>query len=450
MKILLVSPNTLTNPYPVYPLGLDYVAGSISEEHEVRLADLNTLSLEKLDALLAAFKPQIIGLSCRNIDNMEASGSRYFINEYQKIVARLRANSTALLVCGGSGFTIMPQQILAALGADYGIVGEGERFGLLVEAFKKGEDPQHIPGVIASAAKKAITNPPPWDGRIVRNFQADAEHNRFYLDSGGMLNLQSKRGCSFHCIYCSYPHIEGRKHRLIEPKKVAEMAYKLQASGARYFFITDSAFNSDIKHSLAVARAFKAAGVTIPWGGFFAPVRLPADYFAIMADAGLKHVEFGTESLATTMLQTYRKPFTVDDVFAAHQQTLAAGLHVAHYFLLGGPGESTATIAESLDNIEKLQRTVMFFFIGIRIYPQTELYDIALAEGKITPTTNILKPIFYIPDAIDRLTIETLVTTRLGKRVNCIVGSGGPDEVTSVSKLHGRGYTGPLWEHLIR
>ena len=450
MRILLVSPNTLTTPYPVYPLGLDYVAGSIDEGHEVRLADLNTLCLEDLDTLLVTFKPQIIGLSCRNIDNMEASGSRYFINEYQQIVARLRASSTALLICGGSGFTIMPQQILEVLGADYGIVGEGERFGLLVEAINSGRDPQLIPGVIGAATQKVIANPPPWDGRIVRKFQPNAEHNRFYLESGGMLNLQSKRGCSFHCIYCSYPHIEGRKHRLIAPEKVAEMAGELQASGARYFFITDSAFNSDIKHSLAVAKAFKAAGITIPWGGFFAPLRLPADYFRILADAGLKHVEFGTESLARTMLQTYRKPFTVDDVFAAHQQALAAGLHVAHYFLLGGPGESEATISESLDNIENLKRTVMFFFIGIRIYPQTELYEIALAEGKIKPTTNVLKPIFYVPDAIDRQTIESLVTTRLGKRVNCIVGSGGPDEVTSVSRLHARGYTGPLWEHLIR
>lgn len=450
MKILLVSPNTLTNPYPVYPLGLDYVAGSISAAHEVRLADLNILSLENLDALLSAFKPQIIGLSCRNIDNMEAGASRYFISAYQKIVARLRAGSSALLICGGSGFTIMPQQILAALEADYGIIGEGERFGLLVEAIDKGQDPQSIPGVIGAAAKRAAANPPPWEGRIERKFLPDAEHNRFYLKSGGMLNLQSKRGCAFHCIYCSYPHIEGRKHRLIEPEKVAEMACNLQSSGARYFFITDSAFNSDIKHSLAVAKAFKAAGITIPWGAFFAPVRLPADYFKVLTDAGLQHAEFGTESLATAMLQTYRKPFTVDDVFAAHRQALAANVHVAHYFLLGGPGESLVTISECLDNIEKLQRTVMFFFIGIRIYPQTELYAIALAEGKIKPTTDVLRPIFYMPDAIERQTIGTLVNKRLGERVNCIVGSGGPGEISSVSKLHARGCTGPLWEHLIR
>ncbi len=265
-----------------------------------------------------------------------------------------------------------------------------------------------------------------------------------------MLNLQSKRGCCFHCIYCPYPHIEGRKHRLVEPDEVAGMALDLQAAGARYFFITDSAFNSDINHSLAVAKAFKAAGVSIPWGGFFAPVKLPADYFSIMAEAGLAHVEFGTESLAESVLKTYRKPFGVHDVFTAHQQALNAGLHIAHYFLMGGPGESADTITESLNNIEKLNKTVLFFFTGIRIYPRTSLYDIAFSEGKITLETNLLEPIFYESDQIDRRSIETLVTARVGNRINCVVGSGGLAGANTVSKMHDRGYSGPLWEYLIR
>ena len=51
MKVLLISANTLTEPYPVYPLGLDYVAAAIADRHEVRIADMNTL--QGYDALLA-------------------------------------------------------------------------------------------------------------------------------------------------------------------------------------------------------------------------------------------------------------------------------------------------------------------------------------------------------------------------------------------------------------
>jgi radical SAM superfamily enzyme YgiQ (UPF0313 family) len=450
LKILLVSPNTLSIPYPVYPLGLDYVAGSVSAEHEVQIADLHVVSQDELERILLDFSPQIIGLSCRNIDNTEAGESRYFIDKYAALVSRMRTYSNAVIVCGGSGFTIMPEQILSALGADYGIIGEGERFGLLVEAIKNGTNPTHIPGVVSASSPLEKWDPTPWDGPIARDFSGHTAHNHFYLNKGGMLNLQSKRGCCFNCIYCPYPHIEGRKHRLVEPDEVARMALELQAAGAKYFFITDSAFNSDINHSLAVAKAFKAAGVSIPWGGFFAPVKLPPDYFSIMAGAGLAHVEFGTEALSDQVLKTYRKPFGVHDVFTAHQQALNAGLHVAHYFLMGGPGESADTITESLNNIDKLNKTVLFFFIGIRIYPRTSLYDIALSEGKITAATNLLEPIFYESDNIDRRSIETLVTARVGNRINCVVGSGGLEGANTVSKMHDRGYSGPLWEYLIR
>jgi radical SAM superfamily enzyme YgiQ (UPF0313 family) len=449
MKVLLISPNTLTVPYPVYPIGLDYVAGGIGVGHEVRIADLNVLDLAGLEQLLHEFSPQVIGLSCRNIDNTEAGDPLFFISAYQKLVVWLRERTTATLICGGSGFTIMPQRIFSALGVDYGIIGEGERFGLVVESLYSGQDPTLIPGVI-SPASAPVALPEPWAAAPLRRLLPDAGHLDFYLRRGGMLNLQSKRGCSFRCIYCPYPHIEGKKHRLVPARTVAQTALELQSAGARYIFITDSAFNSDPAHSLAVARAFMAAGLTIPWGGFFAPIRLPPDYFSIMADAGLKHVEFGTESLSPAMLATYRKPFGVPDVIAAHAQAQSAGLFVAHYFLLGGPGESAATVTESLEYIEQLPRTALFFFVGIRIYPQTTLYDIALQEGKIGPDTDLLHPLFYQADAIDRDGIEALVTARANGRKNWVLGSGGARSAATVRRMYEHGYSGPLWEYLAR
>ena len=448
MNLLLISPNTLNVPYPVYPIGLDYVAGSVAGRHQVRIADLNAVSLDDLDALLAEFVPRVIGLSCRNIDNTEAGNPRYFVDEYRRLVDWLRVRSRAVIVCGGSGFTIMPDKVFAAIGADYGIVGEGERFALLVEALEAGQDPSGLPGVLAR--NRVPRTPEPWPGERVRRFPSDAGQLDFYLKRGGMLNLQSKRGCCFRCVYCPYPSIEGRQHRPLPPEEVARQAMGLQEAGARYFFITDSAFNSDREHSLAVARAFRSIGLAIPWGGFFAPVRLPGGYFDLMAEAGLTHVEFGTESLSPTMLRAYDKPFTVEDVLAAHAQARKAGIHVAHYFLLGGPGESAATVAESLGRIEALDRAAFFFFIGVRIYPGTRLHELAVREGKIGPQTDLLAPVYYAPDEIGRDEIETMVLARAEGRPNWVVGSGGEKSAELVSRLHARGRTGPLWEHLAR
>ncbi|RUM36902.1 MAG: B12-binding domain-containing radical SAM protein [Desulfobulbus sp.] len=448
MNILLISPNTLQVPYPVYPIGLDYVAGSVDGRHRVRIADLNCMDRDELAQLIDDFSPQIIGISCRNIDNTDEGDSHYFIREYRHLVDWLRKRSRAVLVCGGAGFTIMPDRIFAALDVDFGIIGEGERFGLLVEAIDAGRRPTDIAGVIGAGAGNEL--PVPWPGEQVRAFGQRFSHHRFYADRGGMLNLQTKRGCSFSCIYCPYPRIEGKKHRLQPPDAVAATAMRLQEAGARYIFITDSAFNSDVRHSLAVARALKTAGLHIPWGGFFAPIRLPADYFATMAACGLQHVEFGTESLSPTMLKNYRKPFSPQDVQAAHDQAREAGIHTAHYFLLGGPGESMETVLESLDGIEHLDKAALFFFIGIRIYPWTGLYGVALAEKKISERTDLLQPVFYQPDRIDHDSIRVLVTERAAGRSNWIVGSGGEQSARIVEKLHRRGFTGPLWEYLVR
>lgn len=448
MNILLISPNTLTTPYPVYPIGLDYVAGSVAGNHRVRIADMNCLQLDELAGILNDFTPRIIGISCRNIDNTDEGDSRFFIREHRQLVDWLRKRNGAILVCGGAGFTIMPDRIFVALGVDYGIIGEGERFGLLVEAIAAGDEPTDIPGVIAIAGSNEP--PQPWPEEPKRIFDPGRKHYRFYTDKGGMLNLQSKRGCCFSCIYCPYPHIEGKKHRQLEPRKVARTAIELQQAGARYLFMTDSAFNSDVQHSLAVARAFKKAKLTIPWGGFFAPIRLPEDYFAIMADCGLQHVEFGTEALSASMLTSYKKPFCMQDVFIAHRRARSAGIHTAHYFLLGGPGESRTTVQETLDSIERLEKAVLFFFIGMRIYPWTTLYDMALAEGKITAETDLLQPVFYRPDGIDHDTIESLVMERAAGRRNWVVGSGGDAGADTLARLHERGFTGPLWEYLVR
>jgi hypothetical protein len=43
MKVLLISANRVREPYPVYPLGLDYVAGALAADHHVGVLDLNQL-----------------------------------------------------------------------------------------------------------------------------------------------------------------------------------------------------------------------------------------------------------------------------------------------------------------------------------------------------------------------------------------------------------------------
>lgn len=449
MKVLLVSTNTLIEPYPSYPIGLDYVMNAISPTHQARSVDMNELKNgDALAEVLSRYLPDIIGLSIRNVDTADAAQVKTFIEEIREIIGIIRRHSEGLIVLGGSGFTILPGEFMSRLDADFGIIGEGERLLLLLRALERNEEVSGIPGIVTRNGPAVF--PETWSPSFRRDFSPGHSYVSFYLKRGGILNLQTKRGCPFKCIYCTYPQIEGTQFRFVPPGEVADTARMLQDAGARYLYMTDSTFNGSAEHSLAVAAALKKAGISIPWGGLFTPLSTPADYYHILADAGLKHVDFGTESLSNAVLDSYGKPFRVDDVFASHKLAVAAGLHIAHYLMLGGPGENDATLKETLARADELEKTVFFVFGGVRIYPRTALYDMALKEGQIEPDRNLLEPAFYWSPTLHREAVMDLVNNHAGGRINWVVGSGSPQMFKSLARMHARGHVGPLWEQLIR
>jgi radical SAM superfamily enzyme YgiQ (UPF0313 family) len=226
--------------------------------------DLNTINLDDLGAIVREFAPDFVGVSIRNVDNTDTINCRAFLSDYSNIVGQVRKNSQARLILGGSGYTIFPVEFLQALDADYGIAGEGEKLPLLLEALEKNDSVQSIPGVVTKDTVTVTFDP--WGSAIQRRFDPGSSHTGFYLSHGGMLNLQTKRGCPFRCSYCTYPHIEGSRMRLFPVREIASKARELQDAGAKYIFITDSAFNASYEHSLKVAGAFIEARVTIPWG----------------------------------------------------------------------------------------------------------------------------------------------------------------------------------------
>jgi len=449
MKVLLISANTTHAPHPVYPLGLDYVRGALTPRHAVRILDVNVAGeLAQLEPILRADPPDVVGISIRNIDNVDTFESKSYLPGYERIARLVRSCTQAPMVLGGSGFSIFPGELMSRLDADFGVVGEGEAMAPLLAALEGGTDPAALPGIVTRG--RTAPDPVPWSGTLARQAGPRDDRLQFYLERGGILNLQTKRGCPFGCIYCTYPHIEGHRMRLAPPDGVAREALELQGLGARYLFITDSTFNADNDHSLAVARAFRRQGLAIPWGGFFAPLRPPDGYYDTLAEAGLAHAEFGTESLCDSQLKRYGKPFGTQEVFAAHRSASRAGLHIAHYLLLGGPGEDALTLEETLRHADGLEKAVFFAFCGMRIFPHTPLYEIALGEGQIGPGQDLLSPVFYRSRGIATEEIIARVQRQARGRMNWVCGGGGDQTQRVVNRMHARGHHGPLWELLLR
>jgi radical SAM superfamily enzyme YgiQ (UPF0313 family) len=449
VKVLLLSINPVTVPYPVYPLGIEYVAGALSPRHDVRIADLNAVAgAAALDGLLSACDPDVVGLSIRNVDTTDNLDRTSFLEPYRQVAEQIRRHSRAVLVLGGSGFTIFPDELLLKLEADFGVVGEGERMNMLLDAIENGCNPLSIEGIVGPG--QTATVPAPWHRRVNRRFNRQAGHLPYYLTRGGMLNLQTKRGCPYQCIYCTYPHIEGRELRLFDPAEAAETALLLQAAGAKFIYITDAVFNASHAHAIAVAEAFLKAGLKVPWGAYFTPNLAPQGFYRLMRRAGLSHVEFGSEALNDAVLAAYQKPFVTAQVFDANRRALAAGLNVAHFLLLGGPGETRSTLIQTLDNIDKLAHSVLFFFIGMRIYPHTRLYRIAKTLGQVDAQQSLLTPTYFQANELCRDDVMTEVQPRINGRTDRILGGGDAHTLAALAQLYERGHTGPLWEHRIR
>jgi len=453
VRVLLISPNRLRFPYPVYPVGLDYVAGALAARHEVRILDLCPLADDEVapvvGAVVRAFAPDAIGVSIRNIDNTDTTDLRQFVGEVADLVRLLRGLTRAPVVLGGAGFTLYPAQVLAETGADLGVVGEGERSAALFDALAAGGDPSAIPGVVGPGWSGPPSSPLPPDAIGRRPVPPPNPSLDFYLSSCGIMNLQTQRGCPFRCVYCTYPGIEGACARQRPPAEVAREALALQDAGARYLFLADSVFNGDPAHSLAVAAAFRAAGLAIPWGAYFAPQAPAPGFYARMAEAGCTHVEFGTEALSERMLRRIRKSFRRSDALAAHREARAAGLHVAHFLILGGPDEDGETLEETFAAAEELADAALFFFCGMRVFRGTELEVMARQAGQVAEDDDLLRPVFYQPPGLPLPEIEARLRARAAGRRNWIVGDGEERTRQATARLYGRGHTGPLWEHLI-
>src|SRR5436305_9843248 len=124
--ILLVNANRCTVPEPVFPLGLAHLDAVLQRAgHQVRWWDLLTEG-NPLQQLPEDFKPDLIGISLRNLDDVIIRKQETFVRDVADLITGFRQNLGCPVVLGGSGFSILPREALEFTGADYGIVGEGE------------------------------------------------------------------------------------------------------------------------------------------------------------------------------------------------------------------------------------------------------------------------------------------------------------------------------------
>jgi radical SAM superfamily enzyme YgiQ (UPF0313 family) len=450
-KVLLISMNRCTHPDPVFPLGLAQLNAALrGAGHDTRWLDL-LADPESLEDVLEEYKPDFTGISLRNIDDVLIRIKETYFGGLNELCGTIRLHSRCPVILGGSGFSIFPQELFEASAANFGICGAGETaLVALINALEHGQPYDSIPGLVfrdsghvVSVAQAAFTPA----GRV-----EDADLPRrlldFYLRSGGMLNVQTQRGCAFRCCYCTYPVIEGWAHIRRPADEIAAEFERLQRLGAKYVFIVDSVFNSSPRHVAETCEALLRLGIKIPWGCFLRPRGLTPELMKLMSRAGLTHIEFGTDSFCDEVLAAYHKNFTFEDVLRSSELAHQEKIDYCHYLICGGPGETPQTIQEGFERSQRLSGAVILVVVGMRIYPGTHLFEQACREGVISRETDLLEPQYYLSPALTMESAFDQLREFARQTANWIVGDPDPEYSQFVEKLRQRGVEGPLWSYL--
>ncbi|MGO8927260.1 MAG: lipid biosynthesis B12-binding/radical SAM protein [Limisphaerales bacterium] len=447
-RVLLISANRCTTPDAVFPLGLAHLNAALRKAGHASLWLDSLAGAARLEETLENFRPDIVGVSLRNVDDVLIRQRETFFNDAVTLGERIRQKTHSPLIAGGSGFSIFPRQLLELIGADFGVFGEGEEsFISLIATIERGGDVSGIPGLVFRQNGKVVINtrsPSPFAGEVNEE-DRPAAAAAFYLQANGTLNLQTQRGCRFRCCYCTYPLIEGKRHRCRPPETVAAELEQLQRLGARHVFVVDSIFNSTPHHVTEVCEAILRRNVKMSWGCFLRPQGLTPGLMNLMARAGLTHVEFGSDSLCNEVLQAYQKDFTFDEILYSSELARCENVEACHFLICGGPGETEATLEESLQNSRRLNGTVIMAVVGMRIYPGTRLFERAVAEGQIRRDADLLQPTYYLAPGLTEPAVFAQLQEFARRSPNWIVGDPSPEYQNLVARLRRRGVVGPLW-----
>lgn len=406
---------------PVLPLGMAFVAKAAEDAgHDVSQINLmaEPEALASLAARIRMVRPDIIGISVRNIDDQVSLHPRFLLEPAKHVVAACRQNSEAKIVLGGAGFSMFPNHVLAYLGADMGIQGEGEQaFVMLLDKIEKGEDLSAIPGL--HHATRSIANPPDVNNKLDRFLFPDPGRHLISLrpasDEIIWLPFQTRRGCPLNCSYCSTALIEGKGTRKRSAKPVIEALSQYALAGFDHFFFVDNTFNLPPGYAIDLCDRVIAAGLRISWRCILYPGKVKEELVAKMAKSGCVEVSLGMESGSNTILKKMNKRFRTKEVRHASDLLKKYGIRRMGFLLLGAPGETRRTVMESLQFVDSLELEMVKVTIGIRIYPGTDLARHARQVGKLSADDNLLFPRFYIENGMEawlRKTVQTWMKDR--------------------------------------
>ncbi len=422
MKIQLIHPPIYVNlravqaTRPSLPLGLAYVAASLREAgHEVSVLDAVQRKPGQLteDGGLHFFglRPEEIAEA---VDpEAEAIGVTVIFSFSWPLARRIvqcvkERHPEKILIGGGEHFTGMAAESLRTAPLDYLVVGEGEATACeLLNALAKGDsEPAVIPGLAFLRDGKLVETPRrprirdvdalPWPAWDLFDPKSYYEHGHVMgVDTGMTMPILATRGCPYACTYCSNAMMWGRRWFPRDPKDVVEeIATYHGRYGATNFPFHD--LTAILKRSWIVDFCGELArrDLSITWqlpSGTRCEV-VDEEVAELMQSTGGHSLTFAPESGSARTRKLIGKQMSEESLMQAVRASVAYGLNVSCFFVVGFPQDTAADLRQSVGLAFRLARAgvndiALSFFFPI---PGTKLYDELVASGRIVPSDEVL------------------------------------------------------------
>ena len=401
MNVLLFSmPDSFEHTAPVAicmpNAALASLAGNVDAHHRVAVADLVLAQGQvgaTVDRLVAEHAPDVIGLSVMTFQRRTAF----------RLIERLRALRPGVpIVAGGYDPSLATEAWTgAAPGVDFVVRGEGEEtLSELLRALESRKAPEGIAGLSFRTASGFRHNEPrpirPLEDDTLRLPKRAARVLSGYTLLGKPIDVvETSRGCTFDCSFCSIIAMRGRNfHRRGFERVIADIQ-DARDHGARAIFIVDDNITLDVKRFEALCDAIVEAELDDIEYVVQAMTSAIADHGESLAPkmrrAGFRYVFLGIENILAEdlgFLKADAKNRRHEHGKNAGNATLQAIEHihandmlVVGGLIVGNPGDTRESIEA---NLEFARRYVDWPYIQHPTpYPGTPMTKELLERGLI-------------------------------------------------------------------
>jgi radical SAM superfamily enzyme YgiQ (UPF0313 family) len=376
--------------------GIAAVGGNIDEDHEVYLIDLirKRRSIKKyLTRMVDRIKPDLIGLSAMAWQYDTCIRIAHLLKELRPEVK---------IVIGGYHATLMFEEIAASPEAkwiDFMIRGEGEEACRRLANALDGRDQLADIASLSYKQEGVFVHNPQGENLDLSTLKLPIRDKRrltwgYHIIYSKVELVETSRGCTRSCNFCSMKHMYGRTFRTYPISRVlADIDDIYYRRKTRWIFITDDnmVLNPGRVVELCdaiIARGYKGLNLVVQ-----ADCRSMATnekMVAKMAAAGFRSVFLGIENGSVKNMSSAGKGDIVAYAKKAIENCHKYGMMVIGGLIFGFAEDDEASIRENYEFFKEIGADASYCQI-LTPYPKTAMREQLIEQGLVTNTTDYKK-----------------------------------------------------------